>query len=129
MVISTSRSGSVYAGTGLALSAGISFNDLSAVDVDLSLDISWSRDSDVIPNDSDVIANDTRTTVSAVSGSGDNYTASLIYTPVATSDSGQVTATVTVSPSDDSMYIQNVTANDTEMLAVEGTCTLYVIST
>ena len=95
------------------LSAGIFFSDLSAVDVDLSLDISWSRDSDVI-------ASDTRTTISAVSGSGDNYTASLTYTPVATSDSGQVTATVTVSPSDDSMYIQNVTANDTEMLTVEG---------
>ena len=102
------------------LSAGISFSDLSAVDVNISLDISWNRHSDVIANDSDVMASDTRTTVSAVSGSGDNYTASLTYTPIATSDSGQVTATVTVSPSDESMYIQNVTANDTEMLTVEG---------
>ena len=120
MVISRSRSGSVYAGTGLVLSAGISFSDLSAVDMNISLDISWNRESDVIANDSDVMASDTRTTIFAVSGSGESYTASLNYTPVATSDSGQVTATVTVSPSDDSMYIQNVTATDTEILTVEG---------
>ena len=120
VVISRSRSGSVYAGTGFVLSADISFSDLSAVDVDLSLDVSWSRDSDVIANDSDVMASDTRTTISAVSGSGESYTASLTYTPIATSDSGQVTATVTVGPADDSMYIENLTANDTEMLTVEG---------
>ena len=83
------------------------------MDVAISLDISWSRGSDVI-------ANDTRTSISPVSGSGDSYTASLTYTPIATSDSGQFTATVTVSPSDGSMFVQTVTATDTEMLTVEG---------
>ena len=79
----------------------------------ISLDISWSRGSDDI-------ASDTRTAISPVSGSGDSYTASLTYTPIATSDSGQFTATVTVSPSDDSMFVQTVTATDTEMFTVEG---------
>ena len=79
----------------------------------ISLDISWSRGSDVI-------ASDTRTDISPVSGSGDSYTASLTYTPIATSDGGQFTAIVTVSPSDGSMFVQTVTATDTEMLTVEG---------
>ena len=79
----------------------------------ISLDISWSRGSDVI-------ANDTRTVISPVSGSGDSYSASLTYTPIATSDGGQFTATVTVSPPDGFMFVQTVTATDTEMLTVEG---------
>ena len=81
----------------------------------ISLDICWSRGNDVV-------ANDTRTAISPVSGSGHSYTASLTYTPIATSDgdSGQFTATVTVSPSDGSMFVQTVTATDTEMLTVEG---------
>ena len=79
----------------------------------ISLDISWSRGSDVI-------ANDTCTVISPVSGRGDSYTASLTYTPIATSDGGQFTATVSVSPSDGSMFVQTVTATDTEMLTVDG---------
>ena len=79
----------------------------------ISLDISWNRGSDVI-------ASDSLTAISPVSGSGDSYTASLTYTPIATTDGGQFTATVTVSPSDGSMFVQTVTATDTEMLTVEG---------
>ena len=79
----------------------------------ISLDISWNRGSDVI-------ASDSLTAISPVSGSGDSYTASLTYTPIATSDGGQFTATITVSPSDGSMFVQTVTAIDTEMLTVEG---------
>ena len=41
------------------------------------------------------------------------------YLPIATSDSGLITATVTVSPSDDSMYIQSVTATATDTLTVQ----------
>ena len=108
--ITRSHSGSVYAGTEFALRADISFSDLSGVDVDISLNTSWSRGSDVI-------ANDTRTTVSAVSGSGDSYTASLNYSPITTSDSGLITATITVRTTDGS----TMTANGTEMLNVEGT--------
>ena len=111
--ISRSRSGNINAGTEFGLIADISFIDLSAVDVAISLDISWSRDSDVI-------ASDTRTAISPVSDSGDSYTASLTYTPIATSDGGWFTATVTVSPSDGSMFVQTVTATDTEMITVEG---------
>ena len=64
----------------------------------ISLDISWSRGSDVI-------ASDTRTAISPVRDSGDSYTASLTYTPIATSDGGQFTATVTVSPPDGITYM------------------------
>ena len=109
VVITRSHSGSVYAGTEFALRTDIFFSDLSGVDGDISLDISWSRGSDVI-------GNDTRTTVSAVSGSGDSYTASLNYSPTTTSDSGLITATVTVRTTDGSTS----TANATEMLNVEG---------
>ena len=70
--------------------------------------------------DSDLIASDTRTAISPVNDSDDSYIAFLTYTPIATSDSGQFTATVTVSPSDGSMFIQTVTATDTEMIIVEG---------
>ena len=113
MDITRSHSGSVYAGTEFVLSVDITFSDLSGVDVDISLDMSWSRGSDVIENS-------TVTTVSAVSGSGDSYTASFTYSPTTTSDSGLITATVTVSPTDESVFIQMVMANDTEMLTIEG---------
>ena len=113
MAITRSRSGSVYAVTEFALRVDISFSDLSGVDVDISLHISWSRGSDVIENN-------TVTTVSAVSGSGDSYTASLNYSPTTTSDSSLITATVTVRPAVESVFIQMVMANDTEMLTIEG---------
>ena len=83
MTISKSRSGPVYAGTEFVLTADIS---LYGVNGDISLDITWRRGNDVI-------AIDTRTTVSAVSGSGDSYTASLTYSPITISDSDQITAT------------------------------------
>ena len=120
IAIRRSRSGSVYAGTEFTLSADISFSDLSGVDVDISLEISWSRGSDVI-------GNDTRTAVSAVSGSGDNYTASLTYSPITTSDSGNITATVTVRATNGSMYIRSVMANGTDMISVEGNDSMAVM--
>ena len=115
MVITRSRSGTVYAGTEFTLTSD-TFSDVSGVDVDISLDISWTRDSTAI-------ASDTRTTVSGVSGSGTSYTASLSFSPIATTDSGNFTATVTVRPTTTSLYIQSVNATvDTEIVAVEGTC-------
>ena len=111
--INRSRSGSIYAGTKFELKTKICFSDLSAVDVNISLSISWS-------NGSDLIASNTRTAISLVISNGDNYTASLTYTPIATSDGGQFTATVTVSPSDGSIFVQTVTATDNEMLTVYG---------
>ena len=66
------------------------------------------------------ITSNDRITISNVSTSERGYTASLIYSPIATSDSGLITATVTVSPSDDSMYIQSVTATESHTINVEG---------
>ena len=114
VAITRSCSGTVYAGTRFTLTSAISFSDVSGVDVEISLDIRWTRDSAVIPSNS-------RTTVSDVSGSGTSYTASLSFSPIATSDSGQFTATVTVRPTITSQYIQSVTATaDTERVTVEG---------
>ena len=84
---------------------------LNGVDGNISLDITWRRGNDVIDND-------TRTTVSAVSGSGDSYTASLTYSPITISDSGQITANV--STSDEPMYMYMETMTNTVMLTVEG---------
>ena len=113
VTISKSRSGPLYAGTEIMLTADIS---LSGVNGDILLDITWRRGNDVI------IASDTRTTVSAVSGSGDNYTASLTHSPITISDSGLITVTVTVTVSSLHTYF---TATATESLIVRGiyTCT------
>ena len=108
MTISKSRSGTVYAGTEFVLTANIS---LSGVNGDISLNITWRRVNDVI-------ASNTRTTVSAVSGSGDSYTASLTYSPITISDSGQITATV--SPSYESTHMNITTVTNTVMVTVEG---------
>ena len=115
MVITRSRSGTVYAGTEFTLTASITFtdDDVRAVDVDLTLDISWIRGSDVI-------VSDTRISVSGISGSDISYTASLTFSPITTDDTGSYTATVTVIPATASQYIQTVTATDTEMVDVEG---------
>ena len=108
MTITRSHSGSVYAGTELILSADISYSELQqrAVDVDISLDVRWTRDNDVITSDSMAV--------------GDNYTTSLSYSPIATSDSGQISVTVTVRPYQDSLYVQNVTTTNSTQLDVEG---------
>ena len=112
VTISKSRSGPVYAGTEFVLTADIS---LSGVNGKISLKATWSRGNDVIVGDSR-----TTVTASAVSGSGDNYTASLTYLPITISDCGQITATVTVS----SMHVY-LTATGTENLNVQSmhTCT------
>ena len=98
MTIRKSRKGAVFAGTEFVLQIDISFSNNSFVDVDICLVIEWTKDTHVIVNDD-------RIKISSNLGR-----ASLTYSPIATSDSGLITATVTVSPSDDSMYIQSVTA-------------------
>ena len=115
VVITRSRSGTVYAGTEFTLTASITFtdDDVRAVDVDIALDISWTRGSNVI-------ISDTRITVSGVSGSDTSYTASLTFSPITTDDTGSYTASVTVRPTTASQYIQTVTVTDTEIVAVEG---------
>ena len=119
VTISRSHNRFVYAGTKFVLSStnskrlSISLRGNNVSSSSLVLDIRWSRGSNVV-------VNGTRTTVSPVSGSGVTYTASLNYSPLATTDSGQVSATVTVSRFDESMRIQSVTASDIEMLTVKG---------
>ena len=78
------------------LNAEITFSDPTVVDVEILLALNWSRD-DVL-----ITSND-RISVFSVSTSESGYTASLTYSPIASSDSGLITATVSVSPSDDSI--------------------------
>ena len=111
--IQTSRGGTVYAGTEFGLSTDISFSDLSGVDVAITVGIIWSGGGGVISNDS-------RTAVTPVSGGGGNYTASLTYSPISTSDGGQFTANVTFRPTAGSMYILGGSVQDTEMVMVSG---------
>ena len=113
VVINTIYSGLINAGNIFTLNTEITFNDPTVVDVEISLALNWSRN-DVL------IASNDRISVSSVSTSESGYTASLIYSPIATSDSGLITATVSVSPSDDSMYIQSVTATANDFLTVQG---------
>ena len=86
MEIRRSHTDTVYAGTKFTLSVNIS---LRSMRVKTTLNVTWSRGNDVI-------ANDTHTTTSTASGSGDSYTASLTYSPITISDSGQITATISL---------------------------------
>ena len=113
VVIRRSHNGLIHAGSDFILNAEISFDDPMVVDVSISLTISWSRDGDIITSNKHISLSPT-----IVSESG--YTVSLTYSPITTSDSGLITATVTVSPSDDSMYIKSVTATETHTINVEG---------
>ena len=103
VVITRSHNDTVYVGTELTLTASITFNDLTGVDVPLTVDIIWTLDDDDITSD-------THITVSDVSGSSNtSYIATLIYSPITNDDSGVITATVTVTPSEISQYIQTAT--------------------
>ena len=106
-------SGLINAGNIFTLNAEITFSDPTVVDVTILLALNWSRD-DVLITSNDHIS------VSSVSTSESCYTVSLNYSPITTSDSGLITATVSVSPSDDSMYIQSVSATATHTLPVQG---------
>ena len=90
------------------LTAAISLNGVHVN----RLNITWNKGNDVI-------ASNTRTIVSPVSGSGDSYTASLTYSPITTSDGGNITATVSPSAADES-HLNISTVTNTVMLTVEG---------
>ena len=108
--IHRSHADAVFTGTKFILSVDIS---LRAVRVKSTLNITWSRGYDVI-------ANNTRTTVSAVSSSGDSYTASLTYSPITISDSGQITANVSLYVGPYNSMCSWTFATDTELLVVYG---------
>ena len=118
-MIRRSHSDLIYAGSDFTLNAEISINNPTVVDMEISLTINWSTDDNIITSNN-------RISISPVTLSKSGYTASLTYSPITTSDSGLITATVTVSPSDDSMYIKSVTATETHTINVEG---IYFIIT
>ena len=117
-MITRNYSGLIYVGNNFTLNAEILFNISAVLNVSLSLTISWSRNGDNITSNDHI-------TISNVRDSESGYTASLTYSPIATSDSGLITATVTVSPSDDSMYIQSVTATANDTLCIQGKNPIY----
>ena len=85
MEIKGSHRDTVYAVTKFKLSVDIS---LRSMRVKTTPKVTWSRGNDVIANDT--------CTISVVSGSGDSYTASLTYSPTTTSDSGPITANISL---------------------------------
>ena len=105
VTISRSHSGPVYAGTEFALTANISLS-IEGVSDDISLDVTWRRGDDVVDRERHSIASDV---------SGSSYRSSLTYSTINISDSGQITATVTIS----SMHIF-LTATGTESLNIQG---------
>ena len=112
MEITRSHSDTVYAGTKFTLSVDISFNSLR-MNITLMISVTWSRGNDVI-------ANDTRTTVSAVSSSGDSYTASLTYSPITISDSGLIKVNISAYVDPYESICSRTSATDTERLVVHG---------
>ena len=116
VVITRSHNDTVYVGTELILTASITFNDLTGIDVPLTVGIIWTRDNN------DITTSDTHITVSDVSDSSDtSYIATLIYSPITNDDSGMITATVTVTPSEISQYILTATVMTQDiMIDVQG---------
>ena len=117
MTLNKSHNGTVYAGTELVLTLDISFNDFKRVDVNMSIIIKWNR---WTGNSYIQLVNDTRTTVSAVSGSDGSFKSSLTYSPVSILDSGTHWPTVSVKPSDNSIYIKSSMNSARLKLIVKG---------
>ena len=112
MIIETSRSGHLYAGTAFTLIAIINFNKPMPIDMDLILVTSWrNEDGHVLQDDMDVIVSN---------GGGQQFF--LIYSPIYTSDSGRVSVTVTLSALNESlqMYIYPVNTLASEIINVTG---------
>ena len=108
-----SHSDTVYVGTEITLTSQISLGYVSGVDEEISVTIVWTRDTCAI-------VSDTHTTVSSITGSGSSYTASLSFSPVNSSDHGNITATVTVGATNSSEYVETVTGSDSDILEIQG---------
>ena len=117
VTITKGHSGTVYAGTELVLTVDCSFNYFKRVDVNISFSITWNR---WTGNNFIQLVNNTRTTVSAVSGSDGSFKTSLTYSPIAISDSGRHWPTVSVKPSDRSIYIRSLLDSASVDLIVKG---------
>ena len=106
----------MYAGTEFVLNISISFNEKSLlVDVDIIFTFVLSKGNRSRDAQANIIINDDRITLSTDNEVG---MASLTYSPIAITDSGWITATVTVSPYNDS-FIQPITATSSYSLHVE----------
>ena len=107
----------MYAGTEFVLNISISFNEKGLlVDVDIFVTFVLSKGNMSSGEQANVIVNDDRITLSTNNILG---MASLTYSPIAITDSGWITATVTVSPCNDS-FIQPITATSSYSLHIEG---------
>ena len=106
----------MYAGTEFVLNISISFNEKGfLVDVDIFVTFVLSK-GNMSSGEQANIVNDDRITLSTDNEMG---MASLTYSPIAITDSGWITATVTVSPCNDS-FVQPITATSSYFLDVEG---------
>ena len=96
----------MYAGTEFVLDMSITFSDKSLIDVCSIFTLVLSRGNMSSDEQANTIVNDERITLMTDSEMG---MASLTYSPIAITDSGWITTTVTVSPCNDS-FIQPITA-------------------
>ena len=107
----------MYAGTEFVLYISISFNEKHIlVDVDIFFTFVLSRGNISSGEHANIILNDDRITLSTDNEMG---MASLTYSPIAITDSGWITTTVTVSPCNNS-FIQPITSTSSYSLHVEG---------
>ena len=106
----------VYAGTEFVLNISITFSDKKLIDVDNIFTFVLSRGNMSSDEQANNIINDDRITLLT---DNEMDMASLTYSPIAITDSGWITATVTVSPCNNS-FIQPITATSSYSLHVEG---------
>ena len=107
----------MYAGTEFVLYSSISFNEKHIlVDVDIFFTFVLSRGNMSCSEQANTIVNDNRITLSTDNEMG---MASLTYSPITITDSDWITATVTVSPCNNS-FIQPITSTSSYSLHVEG---------
>ena len=106
----------MYAGTEFVLDMSITFSDKSLIDVCSIFTLVLSRGNMSSDEQANTIVDDDRITLMTDSEMG---MASLTYSPIAITDSGWITTTVTVSPCNDS-FIQPITATSSYFFHVEG---------
>ena len=116
--VSVSHSSGTYAGTNFNLTCTIQL--ITAVDTPVVINSTWHGPLGV-PAGPRVVA-------SAPSGAGARYQTILMFRPLNTSDSGNYTCEVTVSPPPESQFISASTAGrDTLSVAVQGERILLLI--
>ena len=108
--VSVTNSSGTYAGTNFTLTCTIELR--TAVDTQVVVNSTWHGP---------VILAGTRVVASEPTGTGTRYQTILMFRPLNTSDSGNYTCEVTVSPSPESQFISGSTAgSDTLSVTVQG---------